>query len=344
MRSIFVFDRVVIKLLILPILLVGTFFVSFIIGSYYIPIDTVLAIFLAKIIQIPQYWTKDMEIVVLQIRLPRIFAAALVGAALSASGAAYQGMFKNPMVSPGILGVSAGASLGAALAILLSYNIVGIQIGAFAGGMLAVTITYLVSVWLSRNGDTVLVMILAGIIVGMLFTSFVSLIKYVADPYTKLPAITYWLMGSLAAVNIRDVMTACIPILSGLIILTLVRWNLNVMSFGDEEAKALGVSTGKLRLVVIICATMITASAVAISGIIGLVGLIVPHLARMMVGPDYKVLLPASMLIGSLFLMVVDNLARTLCTVEIPLGILTSIIGAPFFLYLLINTKKKGWT
>lgn len=343
LRSIFVFDRVAIKLLILPILLVGVFFVSFVIGNYYIPIDTVLAIFLAKIIQIPHYWTKDVEIVVFQIRLPRVLAAALVGAALSASGAAYQGMFKNPMVSPGILGVSAGASFGAALAILLSFNIVGIQIGAFCGGMLAVAITYFVSVWLSRTGDTTLVMILTGIIVGMLFTSFVSLIKYAADPYTKLPTITYWLMGSLSAVNIRNVLAASIPIFAGLMILTLVRWNLNVMSFGDEEAKALGVSTGRLRLIVITCATMMTASAVAISGIIGLVGLIVPHLARMLVGPDYKVLLPASTLLGSLFLMVIDNLARTLYTVEIPLGILTSIIGAPFFLYLLINTKRKGW-
>ncbi|MBP1763870.1 MAG: putative transporter permease protein [Firmicutes bacterium] len=331
------------KLLLLPLLLAAGFFVSFVIGSYPISIETVLAIIVGKIMNLPQSWTKDMEIVVMKIRLPRITAAILVGAALSTSGAAYQGMFKNPMVSPGLLGVSAGASLGAALAILFSYNIVGIQIGAFIGGMLAVTITYLVSVWLGRNGDTMLVMILTGIIVGMLFSSFLSLIKYAADPYTKLPTITYWLMGSLASVNSNDVLIASIPIVIGLVLLMLVRWNLNVMSFGDEEAKALGVNTGRVRLLVIAAATMITASAVAISGMIGLVGLIVPHLARLLVGPDYKVLMPAAMMMGGLFLLFVDNLARTLYAVEIPLGILTSLIGAPFFLYLLVNTKKKGW-
>lgn len=284
-----------------------------------------------------------METVVFRIRLPRILAAMLVGAALSASGAAYQGMFKNPMVSPGILGVSAGASLGAALAILLSCGIVGIQFGAFAGGMLAVALTYFVSAWLGKRGDTTLVLILTGIIVGMLFTSFLSLIKYAADPYTKLPAITYWLMGSLASVNGRDVSAALWPVGLGLFLLLLLRWNLNVMSFGDEEAKALGVNTARLRLLVIVCATLMTASAVAISGVIGLVGLVVPHLARLLVGPDYERLLPAATLLGSLFLLVVDNLARTLYAVEIPLGILTSFIGAPFFLYLLINTRKKGW-
>ncbi|TWH46496.1 iron ABC transporter permease [Sporomusa sp. KB1] len=332
-----------ITLLLLLVLLVAVFFVSFVVGSYPISIETVLAIIAGKFISLPHYWTNDMETVVFKIRLPRIIAALLVGAALATSGAAYQGMFKNPMVSPGILGVSAGASLGAALAILLSYSNVGIQIGAFIGGMLAVTITYFISVWLGRNGDTMLVMILTGIIVGILFSSFLSLIKYAADPYTKLPAITYWLMGSLASININDVEVASIPIVLGLVAVMLVRWNLNVMSFGEEEASALGVDTGRVRLVVILCATMMTASAVAISGMIGLVGLIVPHLARLLVGPDYKVLLPAAMLLGALFLLLVDNLARTLYAVEIPLGILTSMIGAPFFLYLLINTKKRGW-
>ncbi|WP_211289877.1 putative ABC transporter permease protein [Sporomusa silvacetica DSM 10669] len=332
-----------ITLLLLPVLLVAVFFVSFVIGSYPISIETVFAIIAGKFISLPHYWTNDMETVVFKIRLPRIIAALLVGAALATSGAAYQGMFKNPMVSPGILGVSAGASLGAALAILLSYSNVGIQIGAFIGGMLAVTITYFISVWLGRNGDTILVMILTGIIVGILFSSFLSLIKYAADPYIKLPTITYWLMGSLASISIHDVEVASIPIVLGLAAVMLVRWNLNVMSFGEEEASALGVNTGRVRLVVILCATMMTASAVAISGMIGLVGLIVPHVARLLVGPDYKVLLPVAMLMGALFLLLVDNLARTLYSVEIPLGILTSMIGAPFFLYLLINTKKKGW-
>ncbi len=194
-------DPAIVKLLLLPVVLIVVFFLSFIIGSYPIPIDTVLTIFFAKIIELPQFWPNEMETIIFKIRLPRILAALLVGAALSASGAAYQGMFKNPMVSPGILGVSAGASLGAALAILLSYNLVVVQLFAFSGGVLAVAITYLISVWLGRNGNEMLVMILVGIIVGTLFSAFLSLIKYAADPYTKLPAITYWLMGSLATVD-----------------------------------------------------------------------------------------------------------------------------------------------
>ena len=331
------------KFMLLPLLLASVALLSFTIGNYPVPIEKVVHIIAAKFTHIPHTWTPDMDIVIWKIRLPRILAAMLVGAALSTAGAAYQGLFKNPMVSPGILGVSGGASFGAALAILLSFTSIGIQICAFAGGMLAVIITYFIGVWLGKDGDTTLIMILAGIIVGTLFTSFVSLAKYTADPYTKLPTITYWLMGSLASVNLPDVMVASIPIIIGLIVLILLRWNLNLMSFGDEEAKTLGLNTGRIRLVVIFCATLMSSSAVAISGIIGLVGLIVPHLARLIVGPNYNVLLPVSMGMGGLFLLLVDDLARTLYTVEIPLGILTSIIGAPVFLYLLISNRRKNW-
>jgi len=331
------------KVMLLPMVLVVVALISFTIGSYPVPIETVINIIAAKFVHIPPMCTPEMEIIVWKIRLPRILGAMLVGAALSAAGAAYQGLFKNPMVSPGILGVSAGASFGAAVAILLSFNIIGIQMSAFAGGMLAVSITYLIGICLGENGDATLIMILAGIIVATLFTSFVSLAKYTADPYTKLPTITYWLMGSLASVKLPDVIIAGIPIVIGLTILTLIRWNLNVMSFGDEEAQTLGINTGRIRLVVIFCATLISSSAVAISGIIGLVGLIVPHLARLLVGPNYNVLLPVSIGIGSIFLLLVDNLARTLYAVEIPLGILTSIIGAPVFLFLLISNRRKQW-
>lgn len=330
------------KIIILIMILIGIFFLSFTVGRYAIAPDIAFGILVSKIIHMTPFWPADMEIVMLKIRLPRIMAAILVGAALSTAGAAYQGMFRNPMVSPGILGVTSGASFGAALAILLSLNAVGIQVSAFAFGLLAVMITYMIAIWLGKKGETILMMILAGIIIGTLFTSFVSLIKYVADPNNTLPAITYWLMGSLASVNDSDVYLAAVPILIGLFVLTLLRWNLNVMSFGDEEAKALGINTVRLRFCVVICATMITASAVAISGVIGLVGLVVPHLSRLLVGPNYKILLPASSLIGSIFMLMVDNLARTLFSVEVPLGILTSIIGAPFFLYLLLNTRK-GW-
>ena len=318
-------------------------FVSFLIGRYPLSPGMALRMFVGKALHLPQVWTDDMEAVLFRIRLPRIVAAMMVGAALSTSGAAYQGMFRNPLVSPDILGVSAGASFGAALAILLSWGIIGIQAAAFGFGLLAVMVTYLVSTRLSKNRDTVLVMILTGVIVGTLFASFVSLIKYVADPTNKLPAITYWLMGSLASVSSHDVRMALIPILLGLIPLVLLRWKLNVMSFGDEEAKTLGINTGVLRFVVIICATLMTASAVSISGVVGLVGLIVPHLARLLVGPNYKVLLPVSIVIGCMFLLGVDDLARAMYSVEIPLGIITSIIGAPVFLYLLLN-NRGGWT
>ncbi|TWH48740.1 iron ABC transporter permease [Sporomusa sp. KB1] len=330
------------KIIILIMILIGIFFLSFTVGRYAIAPDIAFGILVSKIIHLTPFWPEDMEIVMLKIRLPRIMAAILVGAALSTAGAAYQGMFRNPMVSPGILGVTSGASFGAALAILLSLDAVGIQVTAFAFGLLAVVITYMIAIWLGKKGETILMMILAGIIIGTLFTSFVSLIKYVADPNNTLPAITYWLMGSLASVNDSDVYLAAVPILTGLFVLTLLRWNLNVMSFGDEEAKALGINTVRLRFCVVICATMITASAVAISGVIGLVGLVVPHLSRLLVGPNYKILLPASSLMGSIFMLIVDNLARTLFSLEVPLGILTSIIGAPFFLYLLLNTRK-GW-
>ncbi len=330
------------KFLFLIMALVVIFFLSFMVGRYPISPDMVLEILLSKIIPLQQVWTDDMEVVMFKIRLPRIIAALLVGAALSTSGAAYQGMFRNPMVSPGILGVTAGASFGAALGILLSFSAIGIQMLAFTFGLVAVMTTYAIATWLGKNGETIMIMILAGIIISTLFTSFVSLTKYVADPNNTLPAITYWLMGSLASVNAKDVYVAGIPIVVSLLILILLRWNLNVMSFGDEEAKALGVNTSRLRFSVIICATLMTASAVSISGVISLVGLVVPHLARMLVGPNYKILLPVSIVMGSMFLLLVDNLARTLFAVEVPLGILTSIIGAPFFLYLLLNTRK-GW-
>lgn len=275
--------------------------------------------------------------VVMELRLPRIVGAVLVGAALSISGAAYQVMFRTPMVSPTILGVSAGAAFGAAIAILLSLPVLVVHLTTFGGGLLAVAITYVVGVKFCRGGNTTLAIILSGIIVSTLFTSLLSMIKYIADPYDKLPVIVYWLMGSLASITRDNLILPLLLMAAAFLPLYFLRWKINLLSFGDEEAKSLGISVERLRLTVIICATLMTAAAVSISGIIGLVGLVVPHLVRFIVGPDFRFLLPGSALMGGLFLLASDNLARTLWTMEIPLGILTSLFGVPFFLYLLIK-------
>ena len=331
------------RLTLLALLLLALALVSLAIGRYPVPLDSLVGILAAPVLPLVHDWTSEAETVVLQIRLPRVLAAMLVGAALAVSGSAYQGLFRNPMVSPDILGVSAGASLGAALAILFGYGMLGIQTLAFGGGLLAVAATWGIGTALGRRGDPVLVTVLAGIIIGTLFMAFVSLVKFVADPYNTLPTITFWLMGSLAAIDMPDLALAAVPILAGILALNAMGWTLNVLCFGDEEARALGLETGRLRLLVILAATLVTATAVAISGIIGLVGLIVPHLARMLVGPDHKVLIPVAALMGGGFLLLVDDLARSLFAVEIPLGIVTSIIGAPFFL-LLLRRSQRGWS
>lgn len=285
----------------------------------------------------------DAVTVMLKVRLPRIFAAMTVGMALATSGAAFQGVFRNPMVSPDILGVATGAGFGAAIAILFGWSGLAIQGMAFGFGLMAVAITYAIGSRESAGGATILVMVLAGMIVGTLFSAGISLVKFVADPANTLPAITFWLMGSLGSVTSRDLSLIIVPVLVGLTMLMLLRWRLNLLCFGDDEARALGINVGRLRLVVIVAATLMTASAVSIAGVIGLVGLIVPHLARLIVGPNYRVLLPASALLGAGFLLVVDDAARVLSSSEIPLGVLTSLIGTPFFLLLLSNVRK-GWS
>ncbi len=322
----------------LPVLL---FLLSFALGRYPIPPDQLITILAAKFVSLEHTWPDTLDTVVFQIRLPRIIAAMLVGAALAVAGVAYQGMFRNPLVSPDILGASAGAGFGAALGIFYSFSIVGIQVSSFLFGLAAVLLAYSISNRIRH--DPMLALILSGILIGTLFTAGTSLFKYMADPYDKLPAITYWLMGSLAAIAPRDVFSVIIPMLVGAVPLYLLRWRLNVLSLGEEEARALGINTGRLKLTVIICSTLMTAAAVSICGVIGWVGLLVPHLARMVVGPNYKVLLPTSILMGSSYLLLVDDLARLMGAVEIPLGILTSLIGAPFFLYLL-QRNRRGWS
>ncbi|MFP3154936.1 iron ABC transporter permease [Lachnospiraceae bacterium ZAX-1] len=274
------------------------------------------------------------------IRIPRILAAVCIGMSLATAGVSYQGLFQNPMVSPDILGASAGASVGAAIAILLGLNVIGIQILSFLCGIGAVALTYVVSLSVGGKHKSVLVLVLAGMVTGSLFNAFISITKYLADTEDKLPTITFWLMGSLSSVTMKDTILLYTLFFAAAIPLFLFRWKLNVMACGEEEAQTLGINTRRLQVTVIVCSTLLSAASVSVAGMIGWVGLAVPHIARMLVGPNYKVLLPVSALIGGIFLLVVDDLARSLVSAEIPLGILTSLCGAPFFLYLLLRGKQ----
>lgn len=278
--------------------------------------------------------------VVWHIRLPRIAAGLVLGAVLGAAGATYQNMFRNPLVSPDILGVSSGAGLGAALAIFLGLPLLMVQGLAFAGGLAAVTFVYLLAGAVRRH-DPVLVLVLAGVAVGALLGAGISLLKILADPYTQLPSITFWLLGGLNAVAAGDLLAALPAMLLGLLPLALLRWRINLLSLGDEEAAALGVDVRRLRRLLIAAATLATAAAVSLAGIIGWVGLVVPHMARLLVGPEFSRLLPASLLLGAGFLVATDTLARTVAAMELPLGIVTAIVGAPVFLFLLARAGQR---
>ncbi len=279
--------------------------------------------------------------VFIKLRFPRILTAVITGAALAAAGAAYQGIFCNPMVSPDILGASAGAGFGAAVGILLALPAFGIQITAFIFGLIAVGLSVFITASVGRIYNVVLVLVLSGMIVSSMFGSFVAVAKYVADPYRQLPEITFWLMGSLSSIDNRALYYVFPIVLIGIILLYSIRWRINIMTFGDEEARALGINTRVVRLVVIAAATLITSSVVSLCGQIAWVGLIIPHLSRMIIGPDYNKLLPLSILMGGVYLLAVDDIARTAMQTEIPLGILTSLIGAPFFIYLLLKSGKR---
>ena len=284
----------------------------------------------------------QIDTVLFEVRLPRVFAAVIVGAALAAAGAAYQSLFRNPLVSPDILGVSTGAGLGAVIGIFLSLPVAGIQLTAFMMGLATVGLVYSIAS-VVHGREPVLVLVLAGVVVGALAGAAISLLKILADPYDQLPAIVFWLLGSLSAIRKAEVWGATPLVVVALVPLVLLRWRINVLSLGDEEAKALGVEAGRLRLLVIAAATLMTASVVAISGVIGWVGLVIPHIARMLVGPSFDRLLPAAMLLGGGYLLLVDTLARTMARIEVPIGILTAVIGAPFFLWLLAR-GREGWS
>lgn len=327
--------------IILPVGLVAIVLISFSLGQYPVgPVELVQGIARHFSDTVLVHDDLSLDKIIFNIRIPRILLVLLVGAALSAAGAAFQGMFRNPLVSPDLLGASAGASLGACIGLLIGLNIGVTQLLAFIGGLLAVSMAMFMNRMVKY--DKLLGLVLAGILVSTLFQAGTSIVKLCADVNDKLPAITYWLMGSFASANQSDLAVAIIPMAVGFVLLLLERWKLNVMSLGEEEASSLGINTSRTRLLVIVAATLLTSVSVAVSGVIGWVGLVIPHLARAIVGPNYRRLLPASMLLGSAYLLVVDDVARCLLSMEIPIGILTAILGVPFFIFI-FHHNSKGW-
>lgn len=331
-------------LVILSCMLVVLIIGSLTIGRYGIPIKQLGTVMWQYITGTITDENKSAFTVLFIIRIPRIFLSLMVGAALSVSGAAYQGLFKNPMVSPDILGVTGGASVGAALGLLLDFSSLGVHTVSFLFGISAVILVMLLTRVIGRGNGTLLVMVLSGTVISSIFSSFTSLIKYVADTDDKLPAITFWLMGSFArSGSYNNVLIMMIATLVGIAPLMMIRWKINALTFGEEEAQSLGINTKQIRGIIILCSTLLTASSVCLCGTIGWVGLIMPHITRLIVGPNYCALLPTAMLSGAVFMLIVDNVARTIISSEIPIGILTSLIGAPLFIYLLFK-GRRDWT
>lgn len=324
----------------LAVVVPASFILSLFIGRYGIPAGTLFKMLLSTFFPIEKTWPSTMETVFFQIRLPRITAAFFVGASLAVSGAIFQGIFKNPLVSPDILGVSYGAGFGAALAILLTNGGYYLQASAICFGLLAVFAAYMMAKLF--KGAPLLVLVLSGIIVGAFFQALLSSLKYLADPYDKLPSIIFWLMGSLSRVSPKDLSWTVPVFVAGISILYLCRWRINLLALGDEEARALGVNTTLERGAVILICTLLSCLAVCLSGTISWVGLVIPHVGRLIAGSDYRRLLPICISLGGVYLIVIDNIARALTMNEIPLGILTSLIGAPFFAALLMR-RRAGW-
>lgn len=321
------------KILLIIIISFLIMFISLFIGRYNIPLKKFIF----------GFQLNEMERSVFYfIRLPRILLVMGVGAALSIAGASYQSIFRNPLVSPDILGVSAGASFGAALAMILSFqSLTSIYILAFIFGVIAVFLTYFISSLGKTN--MIMMMVLSGIVVGSLFNSFISILKYTADPFEKLPGIVFWLMGGFNRTGWDELKFAAPFIIIGIVVLILIRWYLNVMSMGEEEAISMGINVKLVRIVMVFFSTLMVAASVATVGQVSWVGLVVPHIARFIVGADHRYMVPASGLLGASFLLLMDNIARTLTGAEIPISIITALLGAPFFAYLLISQRNSGW-
>lgn len=327
----------------LALLLGAIMLASLSLGKYRVPVADLLGFAGWQLFDLPGLSAEKkalLENILLHIRLPRILAAAMIGASLSVSGAAFQALFINPLVSPDLLGVLAGASFGAALGMVLSKSWAMVQFSTLLFGFAAVGVA--VGITRAYRINSVIMLVLGGIISGSFFTALLSIVKYAADPANQLPAIVYWLMGSLSAVNGQTVLLMSLPAAAGIAAIILHARQLNVLSMGEEEAQSLGINVGRVRLVVIFSATLISALTVMAGGMIGWVGLIIPHICRMIVGPDNQVLLPAAALIGAAYLVLVDDVSRLLFSYEIPAGIVTSLIGIPFFALVLKNAQR-GW-
>lgn len=314
---------------------------SLAIGRYDVPIENVIGILAHHVLPIDAEWKNVEQRVVELIRIPRMLQAVLVGAALALSGAALQGAFRNPLVGPQIVGVSSGAALGGATAIFLSLGTFAVVGSAFVVGVLAIVIVYLIA--RTEGRAPILMLVLSGVIVSAFCTSMTSLVTFFANPEDSLPAIVYWLMGSFATASYDKVGILCIALLLAGVPLLALRFRINVLSLGDEEAEALGIKVERTRWIALLAIAGLVAASVSVSGIVGWVGLVVPHFARMLFGPDHRLVLPASMIMGAAYMLFIDNIARTLTASEIPLGVLTAIVGAPVFGWLLRRTRARGW-
>ena len=310
-------------------------------GRFPVSLVDVLRALWSKVTGASSGLAENVDAVVLQVRAPRIGAALAVGASLSAAGAAYQSLFKNPLVSPDILGVAAGCALGAGIAVLGSLPIAAIQALAFAGGLVAVGLVVLIGSWVGGR-DPLLTLVLTGVVVGSLFGAGVALVKYVADPYNQLPAITFWLLGSFSGVLPADLAGALLPIAVGIVPLALLRWRVDALSLPEDEARSLGLPVAWLRFIVIVCATLATAGSVALAGTIGWVGLVIPHAARLLAGAAFARVLPLSIVLGAAFMLVVDTLCRTAFPIEIPPGVATAFVGTPVFIALLAFSFRRS--
>ncbi len=315
--------------------------VSLFIGRYPLSFSDIMNVISGRLFGSAENLPHVHSTLVFDIRMPRAILGCLVGASLAVSGTALQGLFRNPLVSSGMLGVSSGAGFGAALAIVLFQSTAMIYVSAFFFALSAVLFSYMIG--RIYNTAPAIMLVLGGVIISSIFSALLSFIKYIADPYEELPSIVFWLMGSLASADYSDILVAAIPMITGITGLVFLRWKINVLAMGEKEARSLGINTTSGRILVIVFATLATAGAVCVSGIIGWIGLVIPHIGRLIAGNDNRILIPASISLGACFLILVDNTGRIISSGELPLSILTAIAGGPFFIYILKKTRGGNW-